>query len=194
MKRLHDMATGRDIASSRLYPAQAEGDCVAEYLNHLSSVRAKQHRFRQSLNVFWEVEQAVNDRDLRAIDLLAKKRRGLKFAYDYVVAAAKPTRLKQLRFKFHNEGLVLQPVTPEGRAAVALLLLHRKYRLDRIRQCPHCRTWFYARFNHQRFCNNPAKKCQWNHYHTPEWRKQHREQNRKHQAQYRKRLFGYGRR
>lgn len=75
-------------------------------------------------------------------------------------------------------------------ALLALVELLRRGRLDRLRQCLRCRSWFYARFKHQRFCNDPEKKCQWRHYHTPEWRKKHREKNRRHQEEYRKRLFG----
>jgi hypothetical protein len=86
-----------------------------------------------------------------------------------------------------KDGLVIEPTTSEGLTALALLSLFYQGKLSAIRQCLHCRTWFYARFKHQRFCR--FSNCQWRHYHSPEWRKQHREQNRQHQSDYRKRLF-----
>ena len=175
--------------SSRSYPRQAEGDSVTKYLNDLPRARAKQHPFVESVNVLRKLEQAVNDRDMPAVDRLLKNRR-VSLAYECIFAAAIPTRLKDLRFTRHKEGLILQPTTPKAQAAVALLVLNSNDLVGRIRQCLHCRMWFYARFRHQQFCNDSAKKCQWNHYHSPEWRKQHREQNRKHQAAYRERLFG----
>lgn len=38
-----------------------------------------------------------------------------------------------------------------------LLTLAEQGLLIRVRQCPRCRRWYYARFNHQRFC---GPKCQ----------------------------------
>jgi len=83
---------------------------------------------------------------------------------------------------------VIDPETTEGLTAFALLSLYLTGKLDRLKQCKQCEWWFYARFKHQQFCNDPMKKCQWNHYHTPEWRKKHREQNQRHQAAYRQRM------
>ncbi len=86
----------------------------------------------------------------------------------------------------------IEPVTPRGKAIFAVWKLILQGRIRRIRQCRHCGALFYARFEHQKFCSNPKTKCQWNHYHTSEWRKRHRERNRKHQQEYRKRLFTKG--
>lgn len=180
----------QQLTSVRSYPGQTEGDSVVKYLNELTRVRVQQHPFLHSLSVLWKLSQATKDCDVSAIDRLLESRRGINFAYNCLVAAAMPTRLKDLRFRRHKEGLILQPTTLKGQAAVALLVLDDKRQVDRIRQCLHCQTWFYARFKHQQFCNDLAKKCQWNHYHSPEWRKQHREQNLKHQAAWRKRTFG----
>ena len=50
--------------------------------------------------------------------------------------------------------------------------------LGRVRKCTRCEKWFYAKFNHQRFC---GKKCQLQHYQTSEeWKRRRREryQNR----------------
>jgi hypothetical protein len=50
--------------------------------------------------------------------------------------------------------------------------------LGRVRRCSRCEKWFYAKFNHQRFC---GQKCQLQHYQTSEeWKRRRREryQNR----------------
>jgi hypothetical protein len=50
--------------------------------------------------------------------------------------------------------------------------------LARVRRCTRCKKWFFAKFNHQRFC---GKKCQLQHYQTSEeWKQRRREryQNR----------------
>jgi hypothetical protein len=48
--------------------------------------------------------------------------------------------------------------------------------LGRVRTCPRCEKWFYAKFNHQRFC---SKKCQLQHYQTSEeWKRRRRERYR----------------
>jgi len=181
------LAIERDTTSSRSYPGQAEGDIVAKYLNHLPRVRAKQHPFLRSLTVLRELAQAVQDHDMPAIDRLRKAKSGIKSTFRYLIAAAMPKKLKQLRVKRHKEGLLLQPTTPEGRAAVAVLVLDQNSRVDRVRECRYCQTWFYARFKHQKFCSYRAKKCQWKHFHSDDWRKQNRERNRKYQASYRQR-------
>jgi len=48
--------------------------------------------------------------------------------------------------------------------------------LARVRMCARCSRWFYAKFNHQRFC---GKKCQLLHYQTSEeWKARRRERYR----------------
>jgi hypothetical protein len=191
MKNLkRTLATGRDTISDRSYPGQIEGDCVTQYLNDKSHVRADQNPFLESMAILWELSQATKDGDVPVIDRLGKQRRGVSFARNYLASVARPTRLRDLRVTLHKEGLLLQPTTLKGQAAVAVLVLSQTGRVDRIRRCLHCRLWFYARFEHQRFCSDSAKQCQWRHYHSAEWRKKHRERNRKHQAAYRKKLFG----
>lgn len=87
-------------------------------------------------------------------------------------------------------GWVPRPTSDEGKAALAFLVLSDESRSSRVRRCLHCGTWFYARQERQRFCSDRAKRCQWKHYHSPEWRKRNREPNRKHQREYRERLYG----
>src|SRR6185437_4417975 len=48
--------------------------------------------------------------------------------------------------------------------------------LARVRTCAKCGRWFYAKFNHQRFCTN---RCQVLHYQTSEeWKARRRESYR----------------
>jgi hypothetical protein len=173
------------MPSSRSFLGQAEGDRVAEYLNRLPRAGVKQHPFLRSLSILKKFAQAARNHDKAAIDRLRKVGGDAHFAFNSLVSAAMPKRLNELRVKVHKEGLLLQPATPGAEAAVALLVLVQKTRVDRIRQCPRCRAWFYARFKHQQFCRDPKKKCQWSHYHSPEWRRKNRERNKKHQRDYR---------
>ena len=174
------------VPSRRSFLGQAEGDCVTEYLNYLSRVGAKRHPFVRSLSVHQEYLQAVRRQDKAAMARLRKPGGGADLAYYSLISAAKPKRLNQLQVTLSKDGLlILQPATSEGKAAVALLALIQKARVDRIRRCPCCRTWFYARFKHQRFCPDPEKECQWSHYHSPEWRRKNRERNKKNQRDYR---------
>jgi hypothetical protein len=174
------------MPSSRSFLGQAEGDRVAEYLNCLPRVGARRHPFLRSLSIHQEYLQAMRRQDKAAMCRLRKPGGGAHFAYYSLISAAKPKRLNQLQVTLTKDGLlILQPATPEGKAAVALLALIQKARVDRIRRCRRCRTWFYARFKHQQFCRDPKKKCQSRHYHSPEWRRKNRERNRKHQRDYR---------
>jgi len=57
-----------------------------------------------------------------------------------------------------------------------LVRLAERGLLARIRKCTRCNKWFYAKFNHQRFC---GKKCQLQHYQTSEeWKERRRERYR----------------
>jgi hypothetical protein len=91
-----------------------------------------------------------------------------------------------------ERGFVFISEDPRVHAVLGILELFRRGRLARVKKCLHCRSWFYARFKHQQFCSDTAKKCQWNRYHTPEWRRKHSEQNRQHQREYRQRMFKKG--
>jgi hypothetical protein len=89
-----------------------------------------------------------------------------------------------------KRGFVMVETTERIDALLGLLELFGRRRLNRLRRCRHCSAWFYARFKHENFCIDPEKRCQWNHYHTPEWRKRNRERNRRQQREWRKRNFG----
>jgi len=55
----------------------------------------------------------------------------------------------------------------------AIVRLGERGLLGRVRNCTRCGRWFYAKFNHQRFC---GKKCQILHYQTSEeWKSRRRE-------------------
>jgi len=178
-----------ETLSKRPYPFRYQGECLALWLNHESRT-TQRTLLLTSVRVLQEMVRAKKNRDVTAIDRLRKRRKGLNFAYEYLLSVVAAGAKRTERFKgVHEEGLIFAPSTGDGEAALAALILEKENKIDQIKQCLHCKQWFYALFKHQRFCNDFEKKCQWNHYHTPEWRKKHREQNRKHQKEYRKRLF-----
>lgn len=180
------------VFPKRGYPLQWHGEVLADRLNLESRVPALKTPLLPSIRVLQQIAaEDRKNRDVSAIDRLRKNKKGFDFAYGYLTRAAmRGTKRKWFLAGVHENGLIVSPGTSEGEAAWVALLLDKKDRIDRVKQCIVCRSWFYARFKHQRFCNDPVKQCQWKHYHTAEWRKQHRERNRKHQQEYRERLFG----
>jgi hypothetical protein len=170
-------------SAKRRYPGEGEGNYLTAYLNHSEPSAA----FLKSLRVLQEVDQAKEKKDVATIRRLLK--RGWAAAYrTFVDAVYRSTSKHPWNFDIHESGVIVQPKTPEGKAALAAMLLQGC--LLRIRQCLHCGMWFYARFKSQKFCANPETKCQWNHYHSLEWRKKNRARNRSHQRKYREGLFG----
>lgn len=169
----------------RRYPGEGEGAYLVRYLADDPSTA---RQFLRSIDLLTQIEQARRRQDVEAIHQLRHKMRA---AYNPLVEAINK---RKAPVGVGAEGLIMQPETPAGNAALAILLLEKFDRLHRLRRCLHCGAPFYARFKHQQFCPDPEKKCQWNHYHTPEWRKKNRERNKKHQRAYRDRLFGPPRR
>jgi hypothetical protein len=175
--------------ASRRYPAEGAGKFLVEYLNALPL--PKRSVWLESLGVIQALAEAVKDHDAAAVHRLLIAKRRMNFAYEYLVKTATPTSsLKRFALDVHEDGLIVHPETPSAKAALAVLVLEKKNRIDRVKRCLHCQLWFYARFKHQKFCADPTKKCQWDHYHSPEWRKKNRERNRRHQRRYRERYFG----
>jgi hypothetical protein len=175
--------------TKRRYPGQIEGTYIAQLLNGGSNDRAENTGLLKSLRVIQSIAEAVQNHDVAAVGRLRK--RGMKAAYAYLVDEA-TAAMKQRAFAvdIHDDGIVVHPTTPEGKAALAVLLLEKKELIRRVRKCLHCGAWFYALFKPQKFCSDPLRRCQWNHYHSPGWRKRNREANRKHQREFRKRIFG----
>lgn len=66
---------------------------------------------------------------------------------------------------------VITADTVEGEALLTALRISQKGVLDRVRKCPRCGKWFFARFRHQRFCH---QECQQKHYRDSEAWKEHR--------------------
>ena len=168
---------------TRDYPGEAEaGYLMGEIEGSPSPKRDKLLKVVQILQDYEESSNSGNP------GRLAKAARTMKGVVAELASTIPSGRYFTLGLS--RQGLIVRPDTPEGMTAFALLSLFEQRRVSRLRQCLHCRSWFYARFKHQRFCPISVLKCQWNHYHTPEWRRQHREQNRKHQRSYRERTFG----
>jgi hypothetical protein len=168
------------------YPGEDEGGAVAAILQRLSRSPKKQKPFLEVLRSLQRLERGRDQKGVRATgrmvpDVLIRKiEKGLRRVK--LLVLAKGYRLQ------------LMPASLYGFFIQNLLTLFGMNRVNRIRQCGHCGTWFFARINHQTFCNDQEKKCQFTHYHTSEWRKRNRERNLRHQREYRKRLFEKGRR
>ena len=145
--------------TKRRYPGEVEGEYLVAYLEYLSAFPAEQKA-------------------------LIKMLRSRKAAFTEFESAIQGNNWA---YNVQRDGLVILPTMPDGVAALAVLLLDVKDCLGRLRKCLHCGKWFYGRFPPQKFCRDRNSNCRWNHFHTPEWRKQHREQNRKHQRNFRER-------
>jgi hypothetical protein len=175
----------------RRYPGEAKGKFLVGYLG---DTKAKfRNLFLRSLRLLQDFESARLKQDFDAIH---KLRPNVVIAYRPLIDALwnlARRRRSELQIDIHEAGLLILPTTTESLAALAILLLEMEMSLHRVRQCLYCGVWFYARFKHQRFCRETSKNCQWNYYHTPEWRKKNRERNLRHQREYRKRLFERGR-
>jgi hypothetical protein len=172
----------------RHYPGEAEADCVLGHLRILSEVEPNPKKLEALLKQFHILqtyEEAINSGDPRAVARIKRAALVVWKKLDKTVLSGQIAVVD-----YRKEGIVIEPITLKGRTALALLsLLFRHHRLSRIRRCLHCDSWFFARFKPQQFCRDPKKKCQWNHYHTPEWRRKQREQNKNHQRAYRERIF-----
>jgi hypothetical protein len=185
---------GEGQANGRHYPGEGAGRYLAKRLNRLPESSAERSVIMVALWTLRQYEQGERSGDVLLCERLLK-RRGFgspKFWFRHLYATAAggfEKRSKVVIHGIHENGVVIQPSTPEERDAFAILSLRTKGRIERIRRCRYCRFWFYARFHHQLFCGDPAKRCQWKHYHSPEWRRKNRERNKEHQRAYRKRLF-----
>jgi hypothetical protein len=169
--------------AERHYPGEAEALHILLEIN--LSPKPKRAELLKSFRILRDYEEASASGNTRA---LAKALRTSKA----VLARLERSILLGRNFTLgvRRDGLVVQPNTNAGMTAFALLSLFGQQRVSHLRECLHCRSWFFARFKHQQFCRDPFKKCQWSHYHTPEWRRSRREQNKKHQMEYRKRNPG----
>jgi hypothetical protein len=174
----------RPSPDGRRYPGEAEAFYLLTEMRHSedSSGRKKLETLLKPLRELNRCVQSFERGNTAARAKAIKTKDVICSKLTKTITSGRVFALRVMR-----DGLVVEPDTSEGLIAFALLSLFYQGRLSRIRQCLHCRTWFYARFKHQRFCR--FSNCQWRHYHSPEWRKQHREQNRQHQSDYRKRLF-----
>lgn len=179
--------------TTRYYPGEAEGRYLTRRLNQLSPER--EPFLFMSLWTLLKVARVGRDRDIPILGILRKEKEifSENEARTYLFSTAAGGFGKRSKLEIHGvheDGLIIGPETTEGKDALTILSLEAKGKLDRIKRCIHCQDWFYARFKHQQFCSNPEEKCQFNHYHSSEWRKRNRERNRRHQVDYRKRNPG----
>ncbi len=66
---------------------------------------------------------------------------------------------------------VIAADTVEGEALLTVVRISQKGVLNRLKKCPRCGKWFFARFRHQRFCQ---PKCQQEHFRDSDAWKAHR--------------------
>lgn len=168
--------------SKRVYPGEGEAEAVLRYMAYFMESPKEKRIFLKSWGILRSFEVAIQRRDVQSVRRLALAS-ALRALQKLVIG-------KSRSVSWQRGGLVVTPSTEVGFAALGLLSLANMGLVTRIRPCKHCLRWFFARFKHQQFCGDRETECQWSHYHTPEWRKKHRESNRKHQRNYRERLFG----
>lgn len=163
--------------AKRQYPGVAEGTYLASYLNELWARPKAQKAFADVVYPLVNFERRLKGKPAEPYTELDPMR-----AY----AKLQEKIDRRGRARVTKEGLVIPPESSQGKAALAVLLLYQEFRLTRVRQCLQCGQWFFAHLERQLFCGDLEKKCQWKHYHSPEWRKK----NREHQRKYREGLFG----
>jgi hypothetical protein len=168
--------------SKRKYPGEKEAEYLLAYLRQRRRFSAERAAFLKAFRAWGRVVQAK--------DIDALKRLGRRRILNPYYAITRMVGKRMVTVGVGADGLVVQPKSLMGKAAVAVFALSKHLRFDRIRQCIHCGEWFFARFKSQKFCNDPRKKCRWKHNHSPEWRKRNRERNKLYQRKYRKELFG----
>jgi hypothetical protein len=174
--------------AKRKYPGEAEATAVVDHMTYYLptySTKKKLKAFLKEFSILRDYEEQRQKGNDHASDEVGRvwMRLMKRIREDHIVTV-----------DVRGDGLLVQPTRAEGISALALLSLSVRYRrLTRIRPCLHCGSVFYARFDHQQFCPDPEKKCQWHHYHSPEWRKKHRERTKQLQKEYRERIFGKAR-
>jgi hypothetical protein len=171
------------VGHKRKYPGAPEGSYLAAYLNELSARPSELKAFIDLLFTLIKTQRAMQTQRFETIVAIDAAR-----AY----ARLKGKIDRQGAAHLTASGLVIPPESRDGKAALAALLLYGNSHLTRIRQCRHCNAWFYAHLDRQVFCSDSGKKCQWNHYHTPERRKKYRQRNLRYQREFRNRRFAKG--
>jgi hypothetical protein len=171
--------------SKRRYPGEKEAADIMVYLRSLTRECQRDKIKAQELMQFANLLIPVVDIGVEEkFDPVPKL--NIDDLEDELVAEVTTER----KMTFGEDGLVLHVASLRGKAAFGLMRLLQMGRLNRLKICKHCGALFFKRFKRQRFCSDAVRKCQWNDYHSSEWRKKNREKNREHQRNYRKRLFG----
>ncbi len=80
----------------------------------------------------------------------------------------------QVSWRSSRKQTVHSGVDDSESSAIGLLLnLARRGVVDRVRECLECKCWFFARFEHSKFCQ---QKCQVKHYQSdPKWKTHRRD-------------------
>jgi hypothetical protein len=180
---------------ARTYTGEGECRPLVNWLNRQGKTRAG-FKIQALLTYARDMSQArskaVDDRELHDLEEAVSKQVRFWESLPDAQAAERAQRLRRVlktvgvpkvkvsvKVKFEDAGpslrLLLVPAaeTSEGEALLSVLSLSEKGVLDRVRKCPRCGKWFFARFRHQRFCKT---KCQQKHFRDSAAWKAHRNQ------------------
>jgi endogenous inhibitor of DNA gyrase (YacG/DUF329 family) len=165
--------------------AQKEFSDTIEQMNHLTSLNAswvmkyltdqRASPREQWLRDIREIEEEIhwNTASLILAHARPKLRPGENATFVQNPPAYTIDKRWKLEWHYPDERLGQTSYLGKGRALTCLIALAEEGTLDRMRKCPECSKWLYARFSHQRFCST---KCQQAHYWaSPEWKAHRRE-------------------
>ena len=159
----------------RTYTGEEECRPLVEWLNRHGQTPAglRIQAWLSFLHVLSEAEPsvagAVGTRDLKEVIAALAKGQGSRAESlrRLLKDPGLPKNRLRVKVKFECVGETRRVVpviaadTVEGEAQLTALRISQKGVLDRVKKCPRCGTWFFARFQHQRFCKT---KCQQKHY------------------------------
>jgi ribosomal protein S27AE/uncharacterized protein YodC (DUF2158 family) len=183
----------RDGPRLRTYTGEEECRPLVRWLNREGKTRAGfkiQALLTYARILSQALPKAAGDRDLRDLEEAVAEQVSYWESLPNAQTADRAKRLRRIlktvgvpkvkvsvKVKFEDAGpsqrLLLVPAadTPKGEALLSALRLSEKGILDRVRKCPRCGKWFFARFRHQRFHH---LKCQQKHFRDSDAWKEHR--------------------
>jgi len=174
------------------FAGQQEGTYLAEWLNNneLPRIGAGHREQRSEARTRKRIAQLVQDLNTSAETFIRESKPDAKLAGQidrelsrYALRVKTVHVQDEGKYKTFAEPRWIFGWYSSAGARVAemvfrIVRLGERGLLGRVRACDRCKRWFYAKFNHQRFC---GKKCQLQHYQTSEeWKRRRREryQNR----------------
>jgi hypothetical protein len=181
------MMTRKSGRAPHEFAGQQDGATLAEWLNgeepHRISVERAEKRAEERTRK--HIAQLIEDLNTSAEDYLKRGTADPKLAKridDELARHALRVKTIQVldegRYKTFAEprwmfGWYSSAGERSAEMIFRIVRLGERGLLARVRRCYRCKRWFYAKFNHQRFC---GQRCQVLHYQTSEeWKKRRRE-------------------